>query len=177
MSVLPSSQDNPKRRKSTFANAVAEVATEIAEDDKVTRNPSKGDSGGEEDGKGFEIYGRQHLGKSAKKVMHRQMVLRRLLAMSHGADYSSIKGGNWQTFEALYVPEAENKKKDKKKKKKKKTKKKKTKSELEGGASSNLLVADSNFFEEPFKAWGGERKSTNMSRCETGTGKGEMGGM
>jgi hypothetical protein len=65
-----------------------------------------------------------------------------------------------------------------KKKKKKKKNKKKKKRKLDGGAASNFFVTTSNFFEGSLKAWGGERESTNMSRCETGTEKGEnRGGM
>jgi hypothetical protein len=64
----------------------------------------------------------------------------------------------------------------KKKKRKKRKKKKKKKRKLDGGAASNFFITTSNFFEGPLKAWGGERESTNMPRCEMGTEKGENGG-
>ena len=90
---------------------------------------------------------------------------------------SKLRGSSRQNF---YLPLAEEEEEEEeslgslvvKKKKKKKRKKRK----LDGGAASNFFVAASNFFEEPLKASGGERKSMNMSRCETGTEKGENGG-
>jgi hypothetical protein len=179
-SCIPSSQKNPKRRPSTSVTTCAEVAAFT-----TPQGPSFGltvESASHDDP--WICPKRSSRSRICRKVQKSQKSARESAKVRSD---SKLRDSSWQNF---YLPLAEEEeeeeveeslgslvvKKKKKKKKKKNKKKKKKKRKLDGGAASKFFITTSNFFEGSLKAVGGERESTNMSRCETRTEKGENGG-
>jgi hypothetical protein len=181
-SCILSSQKNHKRRLSTSVTTFAEVAAFT-----TPQGPSFGLTFEcEPSCDDFWIYPKKFAPSRSRICRIVQKSQKSARESAKVRSDSKLRGSSRQNKFLLLAEEEEEEEEEveeslgslvvKKKTKKKKKKKKKKKRKLDGGAASKFFITTSNFFEGSLKAVGGERESTNMSRCETRTEKGKNGG-